>query len=357
MMKRTHSMPKKYKEFILTFPKKRRRNENKREAELLNINDDNELQNDHNTKTKKCKNDNFDELLNNTNSNRDGDCLLDQKIETISSSLEYEEDSLDDEKVNLNITKGSNGREGKKNTASLNNLDDEIIDAQEEDLRSASTDHNNFDESFSDDSIEVTSISSSEFSDHHVLSSPKYKQYEGCIDDNEQSNDDNEIDNKDSDIEEETRKENDEESDEDNTKKHEDPGANFNFTIPFSEWAKLPYVDKVSYKRLGGNWADVFAKHFNKVQPMCVLIFKYNRIARSHKAANYGSFSAHCKHEMCSANYKMTISDEPEGKSSVVVNVCQTGKLSKENEEKSRFVKGQRRSAVKQELSTKSPYM
>lgn len=57
MMKRTHSMPKKYKEFILTFPKKRRRNENKREAELLNINDDNELQNDHNTKTKKCKND------------------------------------------------------------------------------------------------------------------------------------------------------------------------------------------------------------------------------------------------------------------------------------------------------------
>lgn len=60
---------------------------------------------------------------------------------------------------------------------------------------------------------------------------------------------------------------------------------------------------------------------------------------------------------MCSANYKMTISDEPEGKSSVVVNVSQTGKLSRENEEKSRFVKGQRRSVVKQELSNKSPYM
>lgn len=53
----------------------------------------------------------------------------------------------------------------------------------------------------------------------------------------------------------------------------------------------------------------------------------------------------------------MTISDEPEGKSSVVVNVNQRGKLSRENEEKSRFVKGQRRSVVKQELSNKSPYM
>lgn len=255
-MKRTHSMPKKYKDFILTFPKKTR-NENEREAELLNVNDENELRKDHNTKTKKCKKDNLDEMetkLNN-NSNRDGDCLLDQKIETKRSSYEYEEDSLDDEKVNLNITKGSNGREGKENTASLDNLDDEIIDAQEEDVTSVST-HNN--SSFSDESIEVRSISSSEFNDHYVLSSPKDKQNEGCIDDNKQSNDDNEIDNTDSDIEEETRKENDDESNEDPIKKHEDPGANFNFTIPFTEWAKLPFVDKVSYKRLGGNWADVF---------------------------------------------------------------------------------------------------
>lgn len=121
-MKRTHSMPKKYKDFILTFPKKTR-NENEREAELLNVNDENELRKDHNTKTKKCKKDNLDEMetkLNN-NSYRDGDCLLDQKIETKRSSYEYEEDSLDDEKVNLNITKGSNGREGKENTASLDN--------------------------------------------------------------------------------------------------------------------------------------------------------------------------------------------------------------------------------------------
>lgn len=89
-----------------------------------------------------------------------------------------------------NITKGSNGREGKENTASLDNLDDEIIDAQEEDVTSVST-HNN--SSFSDESIEVRSISSSEFSDHYVLSSSKDKQNEGCIDDNKQSNDDNEI--------------------------------------------------------------------------------------------------------------------------------------------------------------------
>lgn len=174
----------------------------------MNVNDENELRKDHNTKTKKCKKDNLDEMetkLNN-NSNRDGDCLLDQKIETKRSSYEYEEDSLDDEKVNLNITKGSNCREGKENTASLDNLDDEIIDAQEEDVTSVST-HNN--SSFSDESIEVRSISSSEFNDHYVLSSPKDKQNEECIVDNKQSNDDNEIDNTDSDIEEETRKEND----------------------------------------------------------------------------------------------------------------------------------------------------
>lgn len=141
----------------------------------------------------------------------------------------------------------------------------------------------------SDESIGVRSISSSEINDFNVLSFHD-EQYVGCNDGNKECNDNIEI--KDSDVEEDvqqnTRKENVDESNEDCTKIMEDTGANFNFTILFTECAKLPFVDKVSYKGLGGNWADVFSKPFNKVQPMCVLVFKYNRIARSHKATNYG---------------------------------------------------------------------
>ena len=133
--------------------------------------------------------------------------------------------------------------------------------------------------------------------------------------------------------------------------------SEFCFKIPYDEWIKLPFFTTPSYKRLDGNWTDVFARYFNAVQPVCVLAFKYNRIARSTRAASFGTFSAKCKHTKCNAVYQMTIADKPILGEQIVVQVKRTGEISAENEDRSRFVKGCRRDQMKKDMESKSPLL
>jgi hypothetical protein len=91
--------------------------------------------------------------------------------------------------------------------------------------------------------------------------------------------------------------------------------------------------------------------------PICVLIFKYNRIARSRRASRFGQFVAKCKHTKCTASYKMAIHNEPVQGEDVIVHVLRTGNISIDNEVKSRFVKGNRRAQMKKEIKYKSPFM